>query len=244
MSAVPPAACGVITGGKWLEPSTLPPPDIKPVPPTLPDQALYFSGATAVDIGNPAKLDITGTITIMAWIRPDTIDGTQIIVGRGNEGNPKNEVFLRLVDTFYEVASSTGTAAGVRAPTSAADRGAWVHLAGVCDGKNWYLYQNGKCIATKAQAQGAIRSVGWAIGAGSPPIDRFFRGFIRRVAIWRTALSANDIVRNMNVIDPSQSGLAAYWPLDDGQGTVARDLVTVAPANGIIKGGVWVKSPV
>jgi hypothetical protein len=43
--------------------------------------------------------------------------------------------------------------------------------------------------------------------------------------------------------DPSRSGLLGYWPLDDGQGNICRDLGPGARQSGEVRGAVWAQAP-
>ena len=48
------------------------------------DIALRCNGTNAyVDLGNPTNLNISGTITIQAWIKPTATDGLRAIIEHG-----------------------------------------------------------------------------------------------------------------------------------------------------------------
>ena len=65
--------------------------------------------------------------------------------------------------------------------------------------------------------------------------DRFFKGTMANVRIWRGSRPPADIVQDsyrrlVGAEIPAAEAklLGGYWPLDDGAGTVARDLTTVS----------------
>lgn len=54
--------------------------------------------------------------------------------------------------------------------------------------------------------------------------DSFGKAFIDNVRIWNTARTLGELYANMNIqLSGSQLGLVAYWPLDEGTGTLAKD---------------------
>jgi hypothetical protein len=121
----------------------------------------------------------------------------------------------------------------IRVP--AEDIDSWVHLAGVFDGSTgrWSLYRNGDLLATsKARPVNRMNvEHGWYIGAvrdvhPSPGIRRFFKGSIAEVRIWTVPRSAEEIAACMYSGQPQSSlgKLGALWRLNEGSGTVARDL--------------------
>ncbi|MCY1080462.1 LamG domain-containing protein [Archangium lansingense] len=150
---------------------------------------LRFNGINSyVDLGAPAYLDISGPITLEAWIRPLAIDGVRDIVAHGYALNPPGEVFLRILDGAYQVGSWPENAAVASTPVPPEDLGKWVHLAGVYDGTQWLLYRNGVKVASAPTPTGSVPVAGrWAIGARGGGTERFFWGDIRDVRIWSIA---------------------------------------------------------
>lgn len=55
--------------------------------------------------------------------------------------------------------------------------------------------------------------------------DRFLNGLLDEVRIWSTARSENDLLANMkNYLVGDETGLEAYWRMDEGAGDVIQDL--------------------
>jgi Concanavalin A-like lectin/glucanases superfamily len=184
-----------------------------------------------VSLNNPLGLEVTGKITLEAWIKPDTTQGnlariishgpstptvydtnTYPIVLSGSQLS-SNEVFLRIEGgTTYAVGTSDGfTTHGASAAVIAGDLGGangWIYLAGTYDGSHWNLYRNGVPIATTADAVGALPVTGgeWAVGATGMGWGDFYTGLVDEVAIYGTALSAANIQNHYNV---AQNGAVA-----------------------------------
>ncbi len=90
--------------------------------------ALQFDGTSgSVSLGNPAALDITGQITISAWVNLASSAGLQDIVAHGYSTSPEGEVFLRVYDGQYQVGSWDGNSHLTGAAVPAGDIGNWVH---------------------------------------------------------------------------------------------------------------------
>lgn len=183
------------------------------------NNAVLLDGANGyVKLGTPAGLDLTGNITMMAWVKPSVRNFFRHIIGRGWDQNYA-ETFLRIsrgtdlfgtgfgVTNYYEVgATDGGSYTTVQRVMPEGDIGNWVFLAGTYNGSTWTLYRNGQTIGSVASATGPLMTTtnAWAIGAQSDAdiggsfgvpggISTFFGGSIDEVAIFGTALSATDI---------------------------------------------------
>lgn len=155
---------------------------------------LQLSGTgQAVTLGDPTELQITGQITISAWVKPNAVDGLRDIVAKGYGGTPTQEGFLRINGGNYEIGSYDGN--NHLTSTPAAVDGQWVHLAGMWDGTAWKLYKNGVLASSTIDAIGALPVTGqaWAIGARGTGTERFFNGVVDDVAIFNTALTAAQV---------------------------------------------------
>jgi hypothetical protein len=206
--------------------------------------ALAFNGQSDyVRLNNPTTLNITGQITLEAWIRPEASNGIRNIVAHGHSSSPNGEVFLRLNNSNYEVGSWDGQNYLTRAPIPTGDIGNWVHLAGVYDGTTWRLYRNGVQVSAAAAARGAVPvNESWAIGARGTGTERFFQGQIDDVRIWNRARSATEIQTSMTRrLSGNEAGLVGYWFFDESSGGTASDR-TIHNHTAMIMGAQW-RSP-
>jgi hypothetical protein len=172
-----------------------------------------------VALNNPSGLQVSGQITLEAWIKPGASQGATARIISHGPATPtvydlttyplilsgsqlsSNEVFLRIEGsgTTYAVGTTDGaTTHGASAAVTAGDLGGangWIYLAGTYDGSHWNLYRNGVPIASTADATGALPVTGgeWAIGATGMGWGDFYSGEVDEVAIYGTALSANTV---------------------------------------------------
>ena len=177
--------------------------------------AVPLDGTTTwVSLNGPAGLNLSGQITLEAWINPaDPQGATARIISDGpptptaydlatfpillsGYQTSSNEVFLRIEGSgaTYSVGTSDGTTfKGATAAVTAGDLGGangWIHLVGTYDGASWNLYRNGVKIASAA-GTGPLPVTGaeWAIGATGMGWADFFSGGIDEPAIYNTALT-------------------------------------------------------
>lgn len=158
-------------------------------------QALNFDGLTNyVQMGYSGSLAITNAITILAWINPTTLVGTQTIYAKGFSDGSKLGIVFEVVDNFiwfllsHEATWTYVTSAGVLSS-------GWNRVAAVWDGSTMRIYINGVADINTASFTQAIESsandlhrVGrtpWGSGA--------FNGAIDEVSIYNRALSAAEI---------------------------------------------------
>ncbi len=171
---------------------------------------------------SPAGFNISGQITLEAWVKPAATQGTVARVishgpqtlsdflSQSPDGATTNstEVFLKIDSGNYVVGSAATTnglgtttyAASFAVPGGDLGSAAWIHLAGTYDGANWKLYRNGLLVATQAAAVGALPvDIGdWAIGSTGNGWGDAFNGVIDEAAIYNYALSANQITGHYN----------------------------------------------
>jgi hypothetical protein len=199
-------------------PSPSPPTPALSVPPTgfANPRSLRFSGTQEfIDLGGPPGLDISGTVTVSAWVRLLAFDGFRNIVAHGWHHQPDQELALRVqgvgavplefggVDSpHYQFIAWDGVDHGATAPMPEGDRDTWHHLCGVYDGERYRLYRDGELLAEREDAVAPMRvEEAWAIGARGMPdrtmpetLDtRYLNGMIDEVRIYGRALSEDEV---------------------------------------------------
>jgi hypothetical protein len=151
--------------------------------------ALEFDGIDDyVDCGNPAVLDITGDITVMAWIKVAAFSKTwETILGKGDDSyrmsrGPGDG------DSIHFGANGTGD--NLNANTIVTTD-TWRHVALVYNGTDKIIYIDG-VEDVRAASSGNINSSGYdfVIGQNSQAAGRFLTGLIDDVQIYNKALSS------------------------------------------------------
>ena len=203
--------------------------------------ALSFNGSTQyVDLGDPSALQITGQITLSAWVDFSSFPTTDnscagncgTIIAKGyNEGDYNNEgYFLRYVNQgtpgtpLLSVGSLDNGTYYTTAWPITFSTGSWHHVVGLYDGTDWKLYVDGAQVAsdpagTGAIAVGADASIGAEMGA---PSLRVFPGSIDDVRIYSTGLSSDHVLQ--------------LYHLGIGSGPTTYSLSYAAGTNGALAG--------
>ena len=107
-----------------------------------------FDGANSyVEIADSFSLDITGSLTLEAWIKKENIAGDRIIVSKYNKGFSARSYDLGFdrgghFGQSYVTVSSDGVLnnGGILESTSAIANDEWHHVTGVYDNSNLKLY--------------------------------------------------------------------------------------------------------
>ena len=165
-------------------------------------QAMDFNGTTQYGVVPDAgSLDITDSITLAAWVKPEQL-ATQYLVKKATNGGTNgyelslsssgsswpNKVFFR----FNQATS--GDTYRINSTTLYPYGGStWIHIAGTYDGTTMRLYVNGvqeSSLATTIAI--AANSLGLGIGAQADGVSKFM-GQMDDVRIYHRALSASEI---------------------------------------------------
>jgi hypothetical protein len=181
-------------------PSLNPPTPSLSVPPVgfANPRSLSFDGIDQlVDLGNPESLNVSGNVTLSAWVRPLELEDFRIIVGHGFRWMPNQELSLRIFDRDYEFTAWNGTDHLVSAPVPPGDVDNWHHVAGVYDGETYRLYRDGELVVEHPDAFVPMQvDAPWGIGGRAetmPPEGRYFAGLIDDVRIYGRALSDAEV---------------------------------------------------
>jgi len=185
-----------------------------------PNKALDFDGTNDyVAVSNPSSIPVGNeSYTIEAWFNADQM-GQRGIVGWGNYGAYNQVTALRLKNDgihhywwALDLSATTGDISG-----------AWHHIAATWDGTNRKLYLDG---VYKNGDQPGAHNVPNASNfrIGSTNNSEYFDGKIDEIRIWNVARTQSEIQANMNkTLKGSESGLVAYYKMNDGSGTNLAD---------------------
>jgi hypothetical protein len=100
----------------------------------------------------------------------------------------------------------------------------WVHIAGIYDESGARVYVNGSLAGSvEAQTTELDRGLPFMIGNGH---SYGYNGAFREVRLWNRALTDEELeVAAQGNLPSNIEGLLGHWPLDDGRGQFARNLV-------------------
>ena len=199
---------------------------------------LTFDGVDDyVDAGRDEAIQLQGqALTLEAWFKIDSSDirteAYQSTVLAMDHSEPDNDqgYFLRASSQGqiewgfgdgqrYEIKSEDGV--------RLFETETWNHIAGTYDGEVQKIYLNGNLIATSDTFR---TSVGLAptenlyIGASPAFDDRSIAGGLAEIRIWNTARTDSEIKEFATQrLSGTEEGLAAYWPINEGEGQVIAD---------------------
>ena len=168
--------------------------------------ALSFNGSTSyVDLGNPALLQITGSMTWSAWVKPaaNPPNDGQIVAKSDNLSGWQLKTSPDTGPHTFGSAVSGGTNAfAQRYSTTVRSLNVWYYVAGVYNaaGRTLDIYvngvrDNGALIGTIPASQ-VNSAVNMNIGRRSG--GYYFNGIIDEVRIYNRALSQSEIQADMN----------------------------------------------
>ncbi|QIZ73727.1 LamG-like jellyroll fold domain-containing protein [Oxynema aestuarii] len=196
---------------------------------------LFFDGqGTFIDCGSNIDLRET-SFTIEFWAKRNTVNQTDLVVEQGSiTGGHELHVGFRNNNMF--------TLAFFGDDLNTTDRytdGNWHHWSCLYDRDRQHqgIVYDGNLIATRDS--GIYQGSGnFYIGSRQGTQD-FFDGVITELRLWNDIRTASEIQSNMNErLTGKEKGLIAYWPLDEGEGNLAKDRAKNGH-NGTIASPTW-----
>jgi hypothetical protein len=192
--------------------------------------ALSFDGVNdRVNVADSNLLDLTNGMTLMAWVRPSSIQGWTTVVLKERPNGLAYALYAS-DDTGKPPAGYVNLGGGdesvTEPPALALNR--WVHLATTFDGSNLRLYVNGALMRTRSTA-GSIVTSGRALRIGGNEIwGEYFRGLIDEVRVYGRALSQAELEADLNrpASDTCKAATDTTPPTVSMTGPVAEGSIT------------------
>ena len=190
--------------------------------------AMRVAGATTSYLSRSASLlDYNSPYTLMAWVRPEVVTGTQNIF-----------VLSHLTSTTYDSLSMASGVLSIAAANGSFPSGTsgstltaatWAHVALVRVAQNdLRLYLNGVLDATHTTSTTSRAALNrmllgiWQSGGFSASDP--YNGRYACIKAWSTNLSAAEIGQEINTIAPRRAtGLYGWWPTFPGSSERTRD---------------------
>lgn len=175
---------------------------------------------------NQTGLDITGDITIAAWIKLSNVDDTYNIAGKYSTGNGHVSYLFKYYgpdSQFIFQHSNNGSTEELNVVTQSISANTWYHVAVTWDASESRakFYLNGSQIGTDqvgSQTSLFNSSADFAIGAlyVSFTPTQFFDGKIDEVQVFNVVRTGTQIANAMrDIIDPNTTGLQGYWRFEN-----------------------------
>ncbi|MFH0880982.1 MAG: LamG domain-containing protein [Lentisphaerota bacterium] len=176
----------------------------------------------------PGSVYFGGDFTIEIWIRPMSYGMTaeMDLLSFANSNNTEMVQIRLLAPSLSPTLDIvTGSEPFALFSTAQLATGQWSHVAAVMEGNLASLYVNGVMVTqvvTSLLPATVVRTNNY-VGLGSQDIESFI-GSLCEIRIWSAARSAADIAGAMHTrLNGGESGLTAYWPLNEGRGTMLLD---------------------
>jgi len=178
--------------------------------------AVEFTAAdNFIEFPEDAVMDITGSITMEAWIYPIQVQTDSGILGRRDSANVGGYCMQwtnAMVEMWIHIGGWQGTR-GLQAGLPATEE--WHHIVGIFDDGKIIQYVDGE-VDSELAPGGGMESVPetFRIGQAQTSLESMF-GFIDEVAVYNRALTEDEIMEDMQqgVISPvsPQGSLATTW---------------------------------
>ena len=164
----------------------------------------------------------TDAFTVEAWVKPDTLTRENDFFAQFTSGTPGDLLIATGTSTeqkfgvFFRGFGASDWMCGTMQPTCHA----WMHCAVVCTGDKLTLYVNGRQDAEFARTAAAplkpnLGATVFLAGSHS----KTYAGCVSDVRIWDVARTASEIAGSFtNRLTGTESGLIAYYPLNDAEG--------------------------
>lgn len=172
--------------------------------------------ATTPDGINIGEMDYT----IEFWMQK-SVGSTGTVISQGTEGAAWFSI------DFGAGTMTVATADHQNVAVNPLDDGSWHHYSVVYKHASQTLAIFGDDQLLLEEASKPVRSAGtFHIGKARLANADYFQGAIHDLRIWKKALPFNEVIAKMSVsLAGNEQGLAAYWPMDEGEGALLVEKV-------------------
>ena len=163
-------------------------------------KVMSFDGGTSkLDCGNPTSLQITGSITLSAWVKFNG-SGTQFIIAKDDNTN-RNYGLYTSNGSIYMLIFISGAAKQAHTTATTFNDNRWHRIIGINNGTDLLVYVDGKLEpSTGGSGNGGVidnDTVNLTIGVRANDTSDYL-GLLGNVNINNRAWSAEDVARDYN----------------------------------------------
>ncbi len=206
---------------------------------TQTDVLALEGGDSHVEVGASGWSAQAGAIE--AWWLLNNVDDKQYLLGHTTIPAFNNRIQIYNEGGGEELSLGLGDNHAMDRDIASLPVGTWNHVAVVYDDGAYEVFLNGDSVSSGTY-QGLNEIGGFAhIGNNGNPdsLGEGTDGRISEVRVWNTPRTQEQIQAFMNRrLTGNESGLAGYWPLDEGAGDVVADL-SGQGNDGVISDGGW-----
>lgn len=208
------------------------------------DRALSLNGKAWVEIPAADSLMLP-EYTVEMWVRPAAGQSGWVHVLGIDPGGEQRNLYLELNgDTRWghRFKDDKGGNSGSFTAKGAARWGQWQHVAMTNDGVTSRTYVDGKEVASAA-VTGTLALLRAPLVIGKRPTakERFFKGELAEVRIWKRARTAAEVSAGKGTaLKGTEKDLVSLFRFDSDTGTRAHDVC--GRNHGTITGGAWTSS--
>jgi len=176
-------------------------------------RALRFDGSNdRVNGGNAVSFNLNSALILAAWIRPESVSGTRIVMIKGELDDENYAWALDICDAKlqYRWVNRSGDDSIYQSANNVLASGRWTHIAVThTPGSAPLLYTNGVLVSSTRKAGFATDLIGvtskpFTVGSSSDGDDRFI-GIIDEVFVCRDALDSVGLIKLMAGLSPDSS---------------------------------------
>lgn len=198
-------------------------------------KGLNFDGVNdVVTVNDSPSLDLSAGFTFEAWVRPAAIKRSSILF-KEQSGSSVYSFYAYEDADIWNASFNDSVAEKVVAGSSSLPVNQWTYIVTTYDGTKLQLYRNGVLESSTAQT-GLIKASDGVLRIGGNSIwGEYFQGTIDEVKIYNRALTAAEIVADMQSAPQLLIGNKTLEPkVDSNSQGVAEAFKTAALKNGSI----------
>jgi hypothetical protein len=190
--------------------------------------ALSFDGANYNQIAHNATLDITGNVTVEAWIFLPGTAGRRTIVAKNNGAGDANSTYQLTVASIatnqWAFVHTSGATTNLILSAGSVPINTWTHVCAVKNGTAVSLYQNGVLNNTGTLAGATATSHTQPVRLGDRnALDAKFVGSMHDVRIWNVARTAQEVFETHRLRLTTATNLVANYHLSNPEEAEAND---------------------